>query len=123
MYTYKYAGIIPQTVNGSVPKEFVYKYLLKLEMCVCVVHAYSCAHAHRDRERNNTDSLPEQRVAISFLNRFSTTLPGIQVWSMDRQHLTPELVRTEGSQTPLQTYCIKIYILTRTQVILMFIKI
>lgn len=116
-------ALFPQSVSGPVPKEFVYKYLLKLKMCMCVGHAHSCAHTHRDRERDNMDSLPEQRVAMSFLTNFSATLPGFQVWSTDRQHLTPEFVRIEGSQTPPQTSCSKIYILIRTQVILMHIKI
>lgn len=60
MYTYKYAGIIPQTVSGSVPKEFVYKYLLKLEMCVCVcvlcMHTHALMHTETERETTCTVS-------------------------------------------------------------------
>lgn len=46
IYTYTYEGI-PQSVNGSTPKYFVNKFLLKLEVCMCV-----CMHMCRERDRD-----------------------------------------------------------------------
>ena len=60
MYTYTYAAI-PQSLNGSALKEFVYKVSSK-PLNVCVGGGEVDADRATETNRNNVDMLPKQVV-------------------------------------------------------------